>query len=859
MCNKEIEPGEEVEENPTGISMDSPSASLSPDVGSAAVSTPRSNDESQRVKFLCSFSGSIFPRPQDGKLRYVGGETRIVSVPRDIKYEDLMSRMRELFEGAILLKYQQPDEDLDALVSVVNDDDVTNMMEEYDKLGSSDGFTRLRIFLFSLADQDVPLHFIESDERDSERRYVDALNNVNEPSDFLNQQWDSPRLSFVDDMYSGEQYLSAGPEGSVHNQRNWDVIMPSYSLQHAQYGSGQLQQMPGHRYIDMEPPWNPAPAYYSPRHHGHFDPRPSDFPHSPSSARFRMPVDFPDDYVRPPQVSQQPPLIIHHPQQIPQPAVLDSQSQQPDNTPWAPVDTPSAEKAGFPGNVIHGNNKAEGDSICGQCRMTFTRNPPDLEPTHMGNGLSQAFDPCNECLPNTGNGWMPPNQLNPRAEGPRGLPPMTGRLSDHYIVDGSGLTAPVSNSNLPEGPRVASNYSQLEEPRYVRPGYDVGGEQFASRVGGAGLRMHSPAAHEVPYGNSPFAYGTENSYQVQYGHAPAPGPWRNAPAPMRHGYELPATPAPNGTLSSGYQRNARESSPPMRIGVDNQNVLLHIPPEVRGLDASAMLEYPHGHALRLNTRNLNHHPVNLSPVQSVPDNLVTVVEPVDSLVPASVPVIDQVVIGNLQPVKGTGDGPQVTFEENGSREAKGSLAVEHNCGEEHNGTGDEKQGGIMVAEPVGTRVSEPSQENAKEATVVLETKLSVEELSFLPELIASVKEAALHGAEEVKAKFQDRNGSTVSDDSPDKDPHADGDSDNENVDTTKIEPTKAEAEAIARGLQTIRNEDLEEIRELGSGTYGAVYHGKWKGSDVAVKRIKASCFAGKPSERERLVTLFLLP
>lgn len=54
-------------------------------------------------------------------------------------------------------------------------------------------------------------------------------------------------------------------------------------------------------------------------------------------------------------------------------------------------------------------------------------------------------------------------------------------------------------------------------------------------------------------------------------------------------------------------------------------------------------------------------------------------------------------------------------------------------------------------------------------------------------------------------------------------------------------------------IQTIKNDDLEEIRELGSGTYGAVYHGKWKGSDVAIKRIKASCFAGRPSERERLV------
>ena len=54
-------------------------------------------------------------------------------------------------------------------------------------------------------------------------------------------------------------------------------------------------------------------------------------------------------------------------------------------------------------------------------------------------------------------------------------------------------------------------------------------------------------------------------------------------------------------------------------------------------------------------------------------------------------------------------------------------------------------------------------------------------------------------------------------------------------------------------VQIIRNVDLEELRELGSGTYGTVYHGKWRGSDVAIKRIKKSCFAGRSSEQERLV------
>ncbi|GMG99273.1 hypothetical protein Nepgr_001113 [Nepenthes gracilis] len=57
-------------------------------------------------------------------------------------------------------------------------------------------------------------------------------------------------------------------------------------------------------------------------------------------------------------------------------------------------------------------------------------------------------------------------------------------------------------------------------------------------------------------------------------------------------------------------------------------------------------------------------------------------------------------------------------------------------------------------------------------------------------------------------------------------------------------------------LQIIKNEDLEELRELGSGTFGTVCHGKWRGTDVAIKRIKKSCFTGRSSEQERLTVEF---
>ncbi|MQM04904.1 hypothetical protein Taro_037707 [Colocasia esculenta] len=66
---------------------------------------------------------------------------------------------------------------------------------------------------------------------------------------------------------------------------------------------------------------------------------------------------------------------------------------------------------------------------------------------------------------------------------------------------------------------------------------------------------------------------------------------------------------------------------------------------------------------------------------------------------------------------------------------------------------------------------------------------------------------------------------------------------------SKIELTLADAEALAKGLQTVKTDDLEVIRELGSGTYGSVHHGKWRGSNVAIKRIKAACFAERSSIR----------
>ncbi|CBI17788.3 unnamed protein product, partial [Vitis vinifera] len=753
--------------------MDSPSATPS--------SAHGSNDENPRVKFLCSFSGSILPRPQDGKLRYVGGETRIVSVPRDIGYEELMGKMKELFDMAAVLKYQQPDEDLDALVSVVNDDDVTNMMEEYDKLGSGDGFTRLRIFLFSHPDQDGgSSHFVDVD--DTERRYVDALNNLNDASDFRKQQ----------------------------------MPMSQFNLHHLtipHMGSGQHQPV-AQRYNEMESQWNPA--YFSPRHHGHHDARPlAEYPSSPSSARFRMPFgELPDKCIDrlPEEYSRQP----VNPQ-----APYDHQPQASDNVVWLPTGAISSEKAGFPGSMLHGPNVFEGNSICEHCRMTFHRH---LEQPNMGNGLPPVANPCAECPPgresfllntdakmqhgiypkehndprslynethNHERGWILQHQLNPRAEDARAQISGAGRLNDPYIVDGSGVNFPVAHGNLLDNHHVSSNYVHHEDPRYIRTGPELGNGVFHDQAAAAGPAINVPPLEEP----------STSTCQA------------------------------SGSVNPGPIRGTREGSPRFCVGLDNQNPWGESSQKILGFDGSALPDYSYGHATKLNPNT--HGQEGQHPFTPV------IMEAKQAFREGKEEIHMEKVEDNDMPVT--------------------SLPEKNNNAD--------KKCEVASLEPVNL----PAEDNVFKpvvndcAPLEEDAKLDVSNLSFLPELIASVKRAALESAEEVKAKVQENadavHASSTKEASNELETaNALGDleldSDNDNVNTFKIEPTKAEEEALSRGLQTIKNDDLEEIRELGSGTYGAVYHGKWKGSDVAIKRIKASCFAGRPSERERLIADF---
>ncbi|KAG8385639.1 hypothetical protein BUALT_Bualt03G0066000 [Buddleja alternifolia] len=156
----------------------------------SVASTPRSDhhhldDDSAtapqpRVRFMCSFGGKILPRPHDNQLRYVGGDTRIVAIHRHTTFSSLLSKLSKLCGTTnVSVKYQLPNEDLDSLITVTGDDDVENMMEEYDRLALSHKSARLRMFLFPTEITDSRATSINSLLSGSAKRgdwFVDALN-----------------------------------------------------------------------------------------------------------------------------------------------------------------------------------------------------------------------------------------------------------------------------------------------------------------------------------------------------------------------------------------------------------------------------------------------------------------------------------------------------------------------------------------------------------------------------------------------------------------------------------------------------------------------------------------------------------
>ncbi|CAA6667997.1 unnamed protein product [Spirodela intermedia] len=101
------------------------------------------------VKFLCSYGGKILPRYPTGSS-VMWGETPGFSPSIAPFPSQLSAKMAELcgWGVPVSLRCQHPTEDLDALVSVTSDEDLDNLLEEYDVAGRDrDSQHKVRAFL----------------------------------------------------------------------------------------------------------------------------------------------------------------------------------------------------------------------------------------------------------------------------------------------------------------------------------------------------------------------------------------------------------------------------------------------------------------------------------------------------------------------------------------------------------------------------------------------------------------------------------------------------------------------------------------------------------------------------------------
>lgn len=97
--------------------------------------TNKQRNNGTKAKLLCSCGGKIHSRPSDHQLFFAGDNTKILAVDHHVRFSGTATKLNFLWNpidaSEISMKYQLSGEDLDALVSLIDDDNVEHMMIEY--------------------------------------------------------------------------------------------------------------------------------------------------------------------------------------------------------------------------------------------------------------------------------------------------------------------------------------------------------------------------------------------------------------------------------------------------------------------------------------------------------------------------------------------------------------------------------------------------------------------------------------------------------------------------------------------------------------------------------------------------------
>ncbi|KAI5329731.1 PREDICTED: Phox/Bem1p [Prunus dulcis] len=207
----------------------------------------------ETLKLLCSYGGKILPRHTDGNLRYVGGLTRVLAVDASISFAELMVKLAEFCGYSVDLRCQLPDGDLETLISVKSDEELANIIEEYDRASSSSRPLKIRAILSP----------------------PKSLKQISPPMSMATSGGDlSPSKSFLSFTDSPPKRYVSPLKGYVSPPKRYaspPIVHPGPVRFHK--GSGRVCYYPCHVQS------NPSDMSYLPHHHHHHQHRHQHVPH----------------------------------------------------------------------------------------------------------------------------------------------------------------------------------------------------------------------------------------------------------------------------------------------------------------------------------------------------------------------------------------------------------------------------------------------------------------------------------------------------------------------------------------------------------------------------------------------------
>ncbi|XWS40465.1 hypothetical protein CRYUN_Cryun18bG0142400 [Craigia yunnanensis] len=906
-------------------------------------SSSASLSSSTKVKFLCSFGGKILPRPSDGKLRYVGGQTRIIRLSRDISWQELVQKTLAIYNQSQTIKYQLPGEDLDALVSVSCDEDLQNMMEECN-VPEDGGSQKPRIFLFSSTDLEDSQFGLGSVEGDSEIQYVVAVNGMDLGSR-KNSIAASAQENSLDELLGLNVVREADrtvSEAAATSTTSLSANAPSPTVQssHAPSPTVQFSHAPSPTLQSSQPVFsNPSSTYESSSQpyseqkvcHGEASQQLSSTPlvDGKSNVPLSAPLQHgygsqPSNYVTPGEHLVSMPFHGHV---TPQAGLADGkmymgvQLQDPEVSikevklkidSSAPKITEPEKVRSLDKALTAKEPKMKRDTSLPKINETEKIRmsekeysvPSNAYDSSVPNHVSKEEASVTISVPDIGSPLLPAKNFKKTQEAVQNLvvPEVVaeGRKNiedDNCYTAGGPFTSGGGGSEADPNDFVRLEPSvipqrvfhseripreQAEMNRLSKSDDSFGSQFLMTQARSDSSQPISESVDKIHDGNLP----PQADQSVT-----SANPLSKNPQTVMDGLaQFEKSNIPEEGLESTTQKSELKQVP-VKSSVDEETAGLNHPSASQGtsvkhLEDPSLKPSDFERIEKDESKNTGNHtkgheqplvwaenPIratsNVQPAASVGtsehgDILIDINDrfPRDLLSDIFSKVRMSQNLYGISPFPGDGAGLSLNMENHEPKHwsyfrnlaqdefvrKDVSLMDQDHLGFSSPLTNIEggapidysypplKSTGAVALGHINPEVNFGEEIRQESATVTAANKL---------DLGSDYKKSLLKGDE----SRRDGPNHKV----PESE-YEDGKLDIQKTGVPLVDLSLGDFDIST--LQIIKNEDLEELRELGSGTFGTVYHGKWRGTDVAIKRIKKSCFTGRSSEQERLTVEF---